>query len=1736
MTTVEKLLVQIFERKNSIIEQVKQQKELYSQHLASKLIIDGIAPPSWLWNPNTSSDSNGGSIEPPTPYLPSPLVSSHFSMVKSMRDVSLRYSVGTSARRETRVFMSCGKRLIDFVLTSKIRPSQGISRRKLNKEELISELLRQDPQPLTRCSVAHYHLYDNLVGRGDNEEVSDGVFMQNQDFKKQDHPKVQPLSSVDRAGCVLNYIPDPDLCVTSPDDQTDERVVNIYNAPDQSLAVIQRSMSQQKALQLQDSKRQDHTTVQPLSSEDQAVCALDCTLDQDFSVTSPEDQTDKRIVNIYNAPDLSLAVIQRSKSRQKALQLRNSATALDKTGLKNENTRDVFSSQIRFSLSAIKQAGQSDELLNLAELCEAGIWSCADWDDKAGSQSKENEKDVYSGRITRSRSYSKVPDFVRCSFTLDCTSETCRDNSFSHTSKVRGTKSMHISDSEQADNYVNTLPKSTGPSVLCQICGDTKVDGADCLSNDKDTNVFAGRISRSNISGKYQSCGRDSSKADISSDDYQRIYIVKDYRDDLPPNPVYGSPINPSNVLNEDCNTQESLPGDCQSHRGRDDVPSCSFNRQNVYADGISDLEILSQSAKADAGILDPSSGNTTKVNDSKEIHGLVKPSVGVTRSLTLSIDRQLCVPVAYNEIYNSKGTMSKLELTQMSAANEEIQNTSIGQFGPSCYGTHDMLDEHENASLFNVEKLVLRGHVDQSGSSSSKQRRELEFEVAPTASDSFVPVEPKQLSSNGFEECDLRAFTMNSGKRSLDNSLEKIRRPFPVSQDKETSVGVDQLSSGKQSSGILDISSEGEAVQRDFFESDIQETPENRAEKGPVIIGIVLNDFENKTEVRPNTKISEVFCEADSILSETVDTPHIQIHPTKLYLEDEHEALPKQHMEEVQNLGRIYTDMESWPQPKRRKIEHQQTHSLTTSPSFRVRNPHSPERGPARIYLKNMEINAVVDTFHVDIKHTDIQIPPEIISNLVEGYESTFSCQNGEVGFFYKEKNEYRSSSPVINNGQLGTALVPSLKKESVNSLGRFIEEKSDTNSSSNHFDARELVDGQHSQDLHNLPKDTDYLSSVNLPPTNIVLEGIQSPKLVNGSQAQNSVLSLRTEDMELIGADQSMPVLEGFIVDEQEDSGEMDFAADRCVFDKLKLPSNTIERASIIAEICRSASLNKRSSHFSSAFEFQGNQKFCQSVPNGHLECLDFASSFSSNSDVGEKLHSGRSSVDDRKKSLEGMTYSDCLAYSGARYGWNSRNQHVSPVGKLWERLSSHTGSSEKHSSSNPELTCFPIEEDASISEDSKTVDENAGDAHEEVDSSLARQCDKRQPFKDLSNLGLNPSMSVSVYEKTLIADIVDFVGTKLSVTGTQDKFQSGPENQYRNKSEMCEKQTLFIGVNDGRKNQTSLQGSMVIKKANESINDGISKSLLSINTGLKRQDQKLSLKGSRRNNIISNVSSFIPLVQQKPAATVCAGKRDVKVKALETAEAAKRLEEKKENERKMRKEALKLEREKKNLRQMELEKIKKEEGRKKKNADNIARKRQRVEEEKKEKDKKRMRLDARYQKREQEEKMSAAKAAKDEQVNSKKDFFNESKKQHSREIVKGDDIALKREDNKFNTTGVVMNYEECGTSRQSCEVGKATHAVNRSPPKEDLIVCNSQGKSYEISPYQCSDDEDEVDDELPTKKYIPTWASKSSVALLFPLQQEMDPNSLFPPESFCSIDEALLPRKLQQKQVAA
>ncbi|KAI8009716.1 hypothetical protein LOK49_LG06G00320 [Camellia lanceoleosa] len=393
---------------------------------------------------------------------------------------------------------------------------------------------------------------------------------------------------------------------------------------------------------------------------------------------------------------------------------------------------------------------------------------------------------------------------------------------------------------------------------------------------------------------------------------------------------------------------------------------------------------------------------------------------------------------------------------------------------------------------------------------------------------------------------------------------------------------------------------------------------------------------------------------------------------------------------------------------------------------------------------------------------------------------------------------------------------------------------------------------------------------------------------------------------------------------------------------------------------------------------------------------------------------------------------------------------------------KISSNSSSSGKQRSLNPELTCFPIEEDPSISGENENIDEVADTIQEDISSTLMTRA-KRQPLAEIKEACVNPPTSVSAAERFPDRNSLDSINTEVSATGAQSRIKQKLGNRYSNKRR-C--------TNEAKENRSLSVSTNCIKKATESLNNRFSKPKLSGKTSLRKAGQNLLERESKRNNIVSNITSFLPLVQQKQAAAVGTGKRDIKVKALE---AAKRLEEKRQNERKMKKDALKLERERKeqeNLRQMEINKKKKEEEQKKKDADMEARKRLREEEERKEKERKRKRIEEpRQQQRGKEEKLRAGK---------------------EKEVPFG---------------------------------AMPTSVFTKTAEKDSFMAKTSLEKSYSISPYQCSDDEEDEEDEraeICTKKFVPSWASKNSVALVLSSQQKVDPYIIFPPESFCSIDE--------------
>lgn len=471
------------------------------------------------------------------------------------------------------------------------------------------------------------------------------------------------------------------------------------------------------------------------------------------------------------------------------------------------------------------------------------------------------------------------------------------------------------------------------------------------------------------------------------------------------------------------------------------------------------------------------------------------------------------------------------------------------------------------------------------------------------------------------------------------------------------------------------------------------------------------------------------------------------------------------------------------------------------------------------------------------------------------------------QVRSCYLEQNEHKLTSPVISNEEL-VASISSLP-ESRNSQEYITEGTRTSPSSSEYLDASMSGSKQCRQNSCDL-------SSQNLNLSHTLLKKIQqSSQGDDGLHLPHSVHSSRNGVLQLTDVDQSMPVSEGFIVNTKTDADELDFSADASDLCELDLPRTTLERASILAEICRSASLESPSSHYLSAFKFLEPKSLCKSLSNDvHLDPKEFGHNYPLDADLGINYQSLSSSSDDYKDVLDGMTYSSSLAYSGEKYGWDSRNQPLSPVGKLWSQLSSQRGSSGKCSSSNPELTCFPIEEDPSGSEENATMEENAGDIHDTDSWLAANHCDERQPLKDLTNMGMSPLMLIAAEEETLRANSMDFLKSKFSVTATQEKALLGPKHQSRKTSEASDKQASCTRAAYGRNHQLSTIGPNAMKRTKESVSNSISKPIVSNKTSLKGQDQKLSLRGSRQNNIVSNVSSFIPLVQQKQAAATCKG----------------------------------------------------------------------------------------------------------------------------------------------------------------------------------------------------------------------------------------------------------------------
>ncbi|CAN6448390.1 unnamed protein product [Victoria cruziana] len=630
----------------------------------------------------------------------------------------------------------------------------------------------------------------------------------------------------------------------------------------------------------------------------------------------------------------------------------------------------------------------------------------------------------------------------------------------------------------------------------------------------------------------------------------------------------------------------------------------------------------------------------------------------------------------------------------------------------------------------------------------------------------------------------------------------------------------------------------------------------------------------------------------------------------------------------------------------------------------------------------------------------------------------------------------------------------------------------------------------------------------------------GFVSPSCHTSRTSFRHTLDYSSKHSSAFGVDDSLPVFEGFSVGLPIVCGEPPVMEGSKLYDYLDFSSfkSTLDGP----QICKSTSFLTPRPNASSKNKIHSTPDIYQSLPNGLLEHMK--SSLLCN--VENPKHVGTTAgengifheicCDSALRWMDGSlrgSYCDSTFGSDAKLQRGIRSPAASTpaAGKFSERilLKSDSSSSGKQFK-NPELTCFRIEE-----EETSMNDENG---HMDLDD--LSEVPPKQNFSGM-NMPENAVASISMLHH-----------------GSSEVNDDGEAVSHRSGAKRDEMQISFEGkvsgnekydddrknlMDDDKENRCASFCAGKSEKVSNFLPKRASKPKLSGNVRSGNGSQAANGKDRKLNNIVVNVSSFIPLIQQKKPVPA---KREVKVKALEAAEAAKRLEEKKEIERKMKKEAAKLEREKlmlENLKQMEEQRRREEEKKQKRKAD-LVKRQQREEEEKREKERKRKLVEeSRRQLRLAEEKELQHKVDKDE---IKRKDAKRQKVEKGREGIgqiktafsgtgkggAGDAAPSEHVRGEWETVAI-PNDKLTGTSSQASVDKRGSSGIGE-----------TEEPQYEISPYRGSDDEDDEEDDASRRKSIPPWARKENLIPILCRQQHVDPDEIFPSVKGCNLNEVL------------
>ncbi|KAM1697546.1 hypothetical protein FF2_028615 [Malus domestica] len=1615
---MEKLLVKIFDRKKWIVNQAKQQTFLFEQHLASKCLIDGIAPPPWLCSstdPNNVLNKQELNFGVPLPRaLPVIPFSSHCSVFDKPAPTTLTGELPNG---------------------------------------LCTEL----------------HVLDKGFGAGDK-----GL--------------VLPQCSVSNAGCVSNGVPqgerEEDPSVTSPGDVRDARITDIYH--DLALSPARGAG--------------DGVLILPQCPVSSAGCSSNgVPQDQrkkDLGNTSPEDQRDTRTSDIYHDPALSLARVQRSKSRQKALEIRNSA----KKSFSQDKINGVGHA-IGTSGCAISSL-RSDHVdeLNLVKPRDTSDYACEVEEAKIGEfQSKERGTTISTGRITRSRSSGHHESCLNVSGSI------CIDR------KLGGALADSIGISPQQSKHVNKPLELVNYSYITNDSGqENEAKVGEHFIKEKGSSEYSGRTTRSRSASQEPNCLNELSKLEQSSNSISEVGVRNSL---LQPKHFdeMVEVVKSCDIVDGSCEAKTKV-GECWSkvtsdYSGRITRSRSSSQNPNDV-NNYPKVDTFCISVKGDGSTIHLSTGKSTQPPQplspgSQAVHSTEKIAKDAITNISGQRINQ-STSYSSNKSHDSQRTQISagrsvpiqcdIDLRAENSTDSSDKENDADHYAGRKTSAETNCTTEGMSKPVNSQALVHRGTQSRSAASSKHLSEKMTHrgtqykEVPCTQTCEFV-----KAATGGETEIDPDVSVEGSGSK-LDGTGVR--------------VGVEVLASRQPADCNVFVNPK----QLNF--DDVEESCRN---------GSYTPAFKEGMQGRSSKKRSISLMDADDIQEEGMTVNYQENHNSSLSMnflgdpevsvkgKDLQSGLSESPAEEDRSVlnGNAVSSVRETSDFHNDAVAN--TLLESGNRDSRCGTMGSVEHSPKAILESQGLSLSRVGVAKSSVSRSPVEETPQNEDrHMIESSESSPKAQIKE-GRISLGCGDTSGSAPFIFTDKEFEASILSLMKQT-----GMMEETGVAHPPSIIIDSGSQCMEETTVSLTR----KDNLTTGNAE--NLTCAGRAMQEMRFDLGGTSNFESPHGQSLDLIGSDDRKPELEGFVM--QTDDEPTSIAGKGISFDEWNLPSTTIEHVSILEQLCQSACMQTPVVCSLASNKLHKIPNLYQSVPTGLLEGVDMRTM----NDAVKQLKDGHSySSEEVGQAFYGRSYSDCLLNHSGQSGWDTKKPYLSPVGKLWDITGSGTSSSRKQGSLNLELPC--------ISEENENADEAADTFQDESVSNALDRSIQRVPLADITEIP-NPPASVSKAESYADRLSLDSVNTEFSLTGTHKSFKQRLEIQNSSKRRYNNKENLSMS-----------QGTNDFKRTAGSLHNRFAKPKLSGKTSLRKGGSILSEQEPKSNNIVSSMTSFVPLVQQKQAAAVVTGKRDVKVKALEAAEAAKRQAEKKENERKMKKEALKLERsrmEKENMKQLELQKKQKEEERKKKEADMASKKRQREEEERKEKERKRMRIEARRNKREHEDKLPAEKVEKEMKTlaidgrgpggKESKDEMENKKMQEE----KGYDNNRNISETKPSTSRISISnagkesivHEEFHEASSNYGY-KAEVLSNSDRAMKNSVAITSQEQSYDISPYKESDDENDDDNSIiPNNKFIPSWSSKNCLAFAASSQNRIDPETIFPPESFCCISEVLLPRKHQ------